>query len=111
MCEKRASLLKPVRATFLLLLCPSRLKNRALERKASYSNRKESFLMAHQHSFSQDVEPLGLLTGEQRMSRRTILRQLAGLTLAGGSVISFATSCDSPTTPSPPPQTSTASPT
>src|SRR2546421_11123156 len=65
--------------------------------------------MAHQHSFSQDVEPLGLLTGEQRISRRTILRQLAGLTLAGGGIISFATSCASSTPPSPTSQTPTAS--
>ena len=53
--------------------------------------------MAHQHSFSQDVGPLGLLTGEQRMSRRTILQRLAGLTLAGGSITSFVASCSSST--------------
>jgi eukaryotic-like serine/threonine-protein kinase len=67
--------------------------------------------MAHQHSFLQDAGPLGLLTGEQRMSRRTILRQLAGLTLAGGSITSFVTSCGSPTNPSPASRTSTGSPT
>src|SRR5437588_9958881 len=94
--EMRASLLKPVRASLLLLLYPSSLRNRALERKPSYSNRKEPFLMAHQHSFSQDVGPLVLLTGEQRMSRRTIFQRLAGLTLAGGSITSFVTSCGSP---------------
>jgi WD40 repeat protein len=64
--------------------------------------------MAHQHSFSQGVEPLSLLTGEQRMSRRTILRQLAGFTLAGGSIISFATSCASPTNTSPVSQIATS---
>src|SRR5437016_2762308 len=95
--EMRASLLKSVRAILLLLLYPSSLRNRALERKPSYSNRKEPFLMAHQHSFSQDVGPLVLLTGEQRMSRRTILQRLAGLTLAGGSITSFVASCSSST--------------
>src|SRR5437763_1682580 len=109
--EMRASLLKPVRAILLLLLNPSRLRNRALERKPSYSNRKEPFLMAHQHSFSQDAGPLGLLTGEQRMSRRTILQRLAGLTLAGGSITSFVASCGSPTNPSLASHTSTGSPT
>jgi len=53
--------------------------------------------MAHQDSFSQDVGPLGLLTAEQRMSRRTILQRLAGLTLAGGSITSFVASCSSST--------------
>src|SRR5258706_3580252 len=53
--------------------------------------------MAHQHSFSRDARLPGLPPGEQRMSRRTILRKLAGLTLAGGSIVSFATSCGSPT--------------
>ena len=67
--------------------------------------------MAHQHSFSQDVGPLVLLTGEQRMSRRTILQRLAGLTLAGGSITSFVTSCGSPTISSPASRTSTGSPT
>src|SRR5947209_934226 len=67
--------------------------------------------MAHQHSFSQDVGPLGLPIGEQKMSRRTILRKLAGLTLAGGSITSFATSCTSLTNPSPASPTSTGSPT
>src|SRR6266436_2032948 len=52
--------------------------------------------MAHQHSFSQVANPLDLLLGEQRMSRRTILRRLVGLTLAGGSVTSFVTSCGYP---------------
>src|SRR5260221_1203359 len=91
--------------------CTYHKRNRALERKPPYSNRKEPFLMAHQHSFSQDAEPLGLLTGEQRMSRRTILRRLAGLTLAGGSITSFVTSCGLHTNPSPASQTSTGSPT
>src|SRR6266496_4278065 len=85
--------------------------NRALERKPSYSDRKEPFLMAHQHSFSRDAGPLGLLIGEQRMSRRAILRKLAGLTLAGGSITSFITSCGLPTNLSPASQTSTGSPT
>src|SRR5260370_9121617 len=52
-------------------------------------NQKGAFLMAHQDSFSRDAGPLGLLFGEQRMSRRSILRKLAGLTLAGGSITSF----------------------
>src|SRR5260221_81451 len=91
--------------------CTYHKRNRALERKPSYSNRKVPFLMAHQHSFSKDAEPLGLLTGEQRMSRRTILRRLAGLTLAGGSITSFVTSCGLHTNPSPASQTSTGSPT
>ena len=52
--------------------------------------------MAHQHSFSQVANPLDLLLGEQRMSRRSILRRLVGLTLAGGSVTSFVTSCGYP---------------
>src|SRR5260221_429162 len=91
--------------------CTYHKRNRALERKPPYSNRKEPFLMAHQHSFSQDAEPLGLLTGEQRMSRRTILRRLAGLTLAGGSITSFVTSCCLHPNPSPASQTSTGSPT
>src|SRR2546426_3743927 len=104
----RADLMEPVRATLLLLLHLSRLTNRALERKPSYSNRKEPFLMAHQHSFSQDVGPLGLLTGEQRMSRRTILQRLAGLTLAGGSITSFVASCSSPTDSPSASQTSTS---
>src|SRR5258707_4288087 len=89
--------------------CTYHKRNRALEGKPSYSNRKEPFLMAHQHSFSQDAEPLGLLTGEQRMSRRTILRRLAGLTLAGGSITSFVTSCGLHLNPSPASQTSTSS--
>src|SRR5258708_36729749 len=89
--------------------CTYHKRNRALEGKPSYSNRKEPFLMAHQHSFSQDAEPLGLLTGEQRMSRRTILRRLAGLTLAGGSITSFVTSCGLTLNPSPASQTSTSS--
>src|SRR5260221_786677 len=89
--------------------CTYHKRNRALERKPPYSNRKEPFLMAHQHSFSQDAEPLGLLTGEQRMSRRTILRRLAGLTLAGGSITSFVTSCGLHLNPSPASQTSTSS--
>src|SRR5258708_25562536 len=91
--------------------CTYHKRNRALEGKPSYSNRKEPFLMAHPHSFSQDAEPLGLLTGEQRMSRRTILRRLAGLTLAGRSITSFVTSCGLTTNPSPASHTSTASPT
>src|SRR5260221_4354063 len=89
--------------------CTYHKRNRALERKPPYSNRKEPFLMAHQHSFSQDAEPLGLLTGEQRMSRRTILRRLAGLTLAGGSITSFVTACGLHINPSPASQTSTSS--
>src|SRR5438132_244392 len=89
--------------------CTYHKRNRALEGKPSYSNRKEPFLMAHQHSFSQDAEPLGLLTGEQRMSRRTILRRLAGLTLAGGSITSFVTSRGLHLNPSPASQTSTSS--
>jgi WD40 repeat protein len=67
--------------------------------------------MAHRHSFSQDAGRPGLLIGEQSMSRRTMLRKLAGLTLAGGSIISFVTSCSSSTDPSPVSQTSTGSPT
>ena len=67
--------------------------------------------MAHQHSFLQDVEPFGPLTGEQRMSRRTILQRLAGLTLAGGSIASFVTSCGSLTTSSLASRTSIGSPT
>src|SRR5260370_40206169 len=82
--------------------CTYHKRNRALEGKPSYSNRKEPFLMAHQHSFSQDAEPLGLLTGEQRMSRRTILRSLAGLTLAGGRITSFVTAYVSHINQSPP---------
>src|SRR2546430_14271243 len=89
--------MEPVRATPLLCSYLSRLTNRALERKPSYSNRKEPFLMAHQHSFSQDANPLDLLLGEQRMTRRTVLRNLAGLALAGGSITSFVTSCGYPT--------------
>src|SRR6266851_3502222 len=57
--------------------------------------------MAHQHASSQDLGSPGLLLGEQRISRRTILRKLAGLTLAGGSIASFATSCGYHTTSSP----------
>src|SRR5258708_21934094 len=49
--------------------------------------------MAHQHASSQDLGSPGLLLGEQRISRRTILRKLAGLTLAGGTVAAFAPSC------------------
>ncbi len=67
--------------------------------------------MARQHSFSRDVGPLGLLTGEQRMSRRTVLQKLVGLTLAGGSITSLVTSCGSPTNPSRASQISTGSPT
>src|SRR5260370_28480049 len=89
--------------------CTYHKRNRALERKPSYSNRKEPFLMAHQHSFSRDAEPLDLLTGEQRMSRRTILRGLAGLTLAGGTITSFVTACGLHINPSPASQTSTSS--
>src|SRR5205807_1266419 len=52
--------------------------------------------MAHQHAFSQNLSSPGQLLGEQRMSRRAILRRLAGLTLAGGSITSFITACGSP---------------
>ncbi len=51
--------------------------------------------MARQHAFSQDLSSPGQLFGEQRMSRRAILWKLAGLTLAGGSITSFVTSCGS----------------
>src|SRR5258708_4879721 len=54
--------------------------------------------MAHQHASSQDLGSPGLLLGEQRISRRTILRKLAGLTLAEVSIASFATSCGYHTT-------------
>jgi WD40 repeat protein len=47
--------------------------------------------MAHQHSFLQNARSLGLLSDEQKMSRRTMLRELAG-----GSITSFVTSCGSP---------------
>ncbi len=53
--------------------------------------------MAHRHSFSHGAGPLGLLFGEQRISRRSILRKLAGLTLAGGSITSFVPSWGYPT--------------
>src|SRR5258708_25446704 len=89
--------------------CTYHKRNRALEGKPSYSNRKEPCLRAHQHSFQQDAEPLGLLTGEQRMSRRRILRGLAGLTRAGGSITSFVTACGLHISPSPASQTSTSS--
>src|SRR5260370_39047989 len=65
--------------------------------------------MDHQQSFSRGAEPLGLVTGEQRMSRRSILRGLAGLTLAGGSITSFVTACGLHINPSPASQTSTSS--
>src|SRR6266571_3582979 len=64
--------------------------------------------MAHQPSFSQDASPLGRLLGEQRISRRSMLGKLAALTLAGGSITSFVTSCASTTTsPTSPPASRT----
>jgi WD40 repeat protein len=59
--------------------------------------------MAFQHSFLRDVGPLGPLTNEHRISRRAILQKLVGLTLAGGSITSFITSCSSPTSLTPQP--------
>lgn len=55
--------------------------------------------MADQHSFSQDAP--GLLPGEQRI--RTMLQKLVGLTLAGGSITSFATLPGSPAHSAPAP--------
>src|SRR5436305_2081771 len=66
--------------------------------------------MPHRHSFTQDASSFGPLLGEQRISRRSILRKLAGLTLAGGSTASFVTACGSPTSTPTASQTSTGSP-
>ena len=66
--------------------------------------------MAHQHSFSRDARPFGLLIAEQRLSRRTVLRRLAGFTLAGGSITSFVTACSSATNTSPASQSQVAAP-
>jgi WD40 repeat protein len=48
--------------------------------------------MAHHNSFSKDTGLLDLLLAQRKMSRRTLLGGLAGLTLTGGSI----TSCSSP---------------
>src|SRR5260370_252955 len=82
-----------------------------------YSTRRETIvlkqkgalLMAHQDSFSRDAGPLGLLLGERRMSRRSILRKLAGLTLAGGSITSFVPPWGYPTNTYLPSQSATSS--
>jgi eukaryotic-like serine/threonine-protein kinase len=57
--------------------------------------------MAHHNSFSKDASLLDLLLARRKMSRRTLLGGLAGLTLTGGGITSFITSCGSPTNPSP----------
>ena len=57
--------------------------------------------MAHHNSFSKDASLLDLLLAQRKMSRRTLLGRLAGLTLTGGGITSFITSCGSPTNPSP----------
>jgi WD40 repeat protein len=63
--------------------------------------KKGRFIMAHHSSFSNDASLLDLLLAQRKMSRRTLLGGLAGLTLTGGGITSFITSCGSPTNPSP----------
>ena len=57
--------------------------------------------MAHHNSFSKDASFLDLLLAQRKMSRRTLLRGLAGLTLTGGGITSFITSCGSPASHTP----------
>ena len=64
--------------------------------------------MAHLSSFSKDASLLDLLLAQRKMSRRTLLGGLAGLTLTGGGITSFITSCGSPTNPSPASHTPTS---
>jgi WD40 repeat protein len=66
--------------------------------------------MAGHSSFSKDASYLDLLVTQRKMSRRPILRGLAGFTLTGGSITSFITSCGSPTNPSPLSHTPTSPP-
>ncbi len=70
--------------------------------------KKGRFIMAHHNSFSKDASLLDLLLAQRKMSRRTLLRGLAGLTLTGGGITSFITSCGSPINPSPASHTPTS---
>ena len=49
--------------------------------------------MAHSSSTSQYANLFSLLLDKQRVSRRTLLRNMAGLALTGGSLIQLATAC------------------
>ena len=49
--------------------------------------------MAHSSSTSQDANLLSPLLDNQRVSRRTLLRNMTGLALTGGSLIPLATAC------------------
>ena len=49
--------------------------------------------MPHPISPLQEVNPLGPLLDKRKLSRRTLLRSMAGLVLAGGSLTSLATAC------------------
>jgi WD40 repeat protein len=53
--------------------------------------------MAHEHVSSLDVHRTHSLFGEQQVTRRAVLRRLAGLALAGGSIASFTSACGSAT--------------
>ena len=49
--------------------------------------------MADSSSASQDANALGLLLDKRLLSRRALLRNMAGLVLTGGSLASLATAC------------------
>src|SRR4051794_6115540 len=66
----------------------------------TFTLKKGGFIMAHHRSFSKDTSLFDLLLAQRKMSRRTLLGGLAGLTLTGGGITSFITSCSSPTNPS-----------
>jgi eukaryotic-like serine/threonine-protein kinase len=49
--------------------------------------------MSHPNSVSQEANALGPLLEKRKMSRRTLLRNMAGLALTGGSLTPLATAC------------------
>ena len=49
--------------------------------------------MSHPNSASQEVNALSPLLDKRKMSRRTLLRNMVGLALTGGSLAQLATAC------------------
>src|SRR5690242_15690730 len=60
--------------------------------------------MAHQRSFASQASSLHLRLAQQKLSRRILLRDMAGLVL-GGSLLPFPSSCGSPPPTTSPRQT------
>jgi hypothetical protein len=56
--------------------------------------------MAQQLAAAAQARPVDLLLAQRKLSRRTVLRNIAGVALVGGSLIPLTTSCG--TAPSPP---------